>query len=96
MSDLFKFFVDADVDVSKSEKEGKRIIQGYASTSSEDRQGESLIQKGLDISDFVNHGYLNYDHDNSIILGYPTSQTHIDEKGLWVEGELLKGLAEAD
>lgn len=96
MSDLFKFFVEADIDVFKSEKDGKRLIQGYASTPAQDRQGESLVQKGLDISDFVNHGYLNYDHDNSVILGYPTSGTHIDEKGLWVEGELLKGIEMAD
>lgn len=96
MEDLFKFFVDADVDIQKSNKEGKRIIQGYASTPTQDRQGESLVQKGLDITDFVNFGYLNYDHDNSIILGYPTENTHIDEKGLWVEGELLKGIPMAD
>lgn len=96
MSDLFKFFVDADVNLEKSESEGKRIIQGYASTPDEDRQGESLVQKGLDISDFVSHGYLNYDHDNSIILGYPTENTHIDGKGLWVEGEILKGIPMAD
>jgi hypothetical protein len=96
MSDLFKFIVNADIDVAKSEKEGRRLIQGYASTPDEDRQGESLVQKGLDISDFVNHGYLNYDHDNSVILGYPTQATHIDDKGLWVEGELLKGIPMAD
>lgn len=96
MSDLFKFFIDADIDVKKSEQEGKRLIQGYASTPAEDRQGESLVQKGMDISDFVQHGYLNYDHDNSIILGYPTGNTHIDERGLWVEGELLKGIPMAD
>lgn len=96
MSDLFKFFVDADIDIEKSDKEGKRIIQGYASTPSQDRQGESLVQKGMDITDFVSHGYLNYDHDNSIILGYPTGNTHIDDRGLWVEGELLKGIPMAD
>lgn len=96
MSDVFKFFVDADIDLEKSEKEGRRLIQGYASTPDEDRQGESLVQKGLDISDFVNYGYLNYDHDNSKILGYPTKNTHIDSKGLWVEGELIKGIPLAD
>lgn len=97
MSERFKFFVEADVDIIKSEdNEEKRIIRGYASTPTEDRQGESLIQKGLDISDFVSHGWLNYDHDNSILLGYPTEATHIDENGLWVEGELLKGVPMAD
>lgn len=95
--DFFKFFVEADVDMKKSSNgEGKRIIRGYASTPASDRQGESLVQKGLDITDFVRHGWLNYDHDNSFILGYPTEETHIDDHGLWVEGELLKGVPMAD
>lgn len=97
MEETFKFHIDADVDVMKSEKDqGRRIIRGYASTPNADRQGESLVQKGLDISDFVTHGWLNYDHDNSIILGYPTEATRIDDTGLWVEGELLKGVPMAD
>lgn len=97
MGDIFKFYVEADVDIVKSESSGgRRIIQGYASTPSVDRQGESLVQKGLDISDFVKHGWLNYDHDNTIILGYPTENTRIDERGLWVEGELFKGVPMAD
>ena len=96
MEDKFNFLVDAEVDIIKSEKEGQRIIRGYASTPDEDRQGEILVQKGLDISYFVNHGWFNYDHDNSIILGYPTENTHIDERGLWVEGVLLKGVPLAD
>src|SRR6185312_16676912 len=95
MSD-FRFFLEADL-AKSSDTEDRRIIRGYASTESEDRQGESLVQKGLDISDFVNHGYFNYDHDNSIIMGYPfASKCRVDDKGLWVEGELLKGIPEAD
>ncbi len=94
---LFKFFVEAEADIVKSEQSpGKRYIRGYASTPAFDRQNESLLQKGLDISDFVNHGWFNYDHDNKIILGYPTEATHIDDKGLWVEGVLLDGVPMAD
>lgn len=96
MSDLFKFFVDAEINLEKSKNGEKRIIQGYASTPSQDRQGESLVQKGMDITDFVKNGYINYDHDNSIILGYPTENTNIDSRGLWVEAELLKGVPMAD
>lgn len=92
----FNFFIGFDADLKKSEAEGKRYIRGYASTPNEDRQGESLVQKGLDISDFVNHGYLNFDHDQSKLLGYPTKNTHIDDVGLWVEGVLLKGVPLAD
>lgn len=91
------FSFSLDLDIEKAEKtDGRRLIRGYASTSDSDRQGESLIQKGLDIQDFVNHGYFNYDHDNSIILGYPLPTCKVDNHGMWVEGELLKGLTEAD
>lgn len=92
----FKFYVEADVDLKKSQDDGEWYIRGYASTPDSDRQGESLVQKGLDISDFLNHGYFNFDHDNSHILGYPTENTHIDDKGLWVEGKLLKGVPIAE
>jgi len=86
-----------DADIFKSDDgEERRIIRGYASTEAEDRQGETLVQKGLDISDFVNHGWFNYDHDNSIILGYPHPTCRIDDHGFWVEGELLKGIPMAD
>ena len=92
----FKFFLGADI-AKSADSEGRRIIRGYASTSAEDRQGESLVQKGLDISDFKEYGYFNFDHDNSIIVGFPHAEKcHVDDKGLWVEGELFKGMPEAD
>lgn len=96
MEDKFKFTLDADINKSDSQDEGRRFIRGYASTADSDRQGEALVQKGLDIGDFVNHGYFNYDHDNSIILGYPLPTCRVDDRGLWVEGELLKGIPQAD
>lgn len=92
----FRFFLEADLSKS-GDSEERRIIKGYASTETEDRQGESLVQKGLDISDFVNFGYFNFDHDNSIIVGYPHKELcRVDDNGFWVEGELLKGIPEAD
>lgn len=72
------------------------LLKGYASTEDPDRQGELLVQKGLDISDFINHGYFNYDHDSSIILGYPLPTCRVDDKGFYVEGELLKGIPESE
>lgn len=92
----FEFFVEADICKSEDGKEERRIMEGYASTETEDRQGESLVQKGLDITDFVNHGFFNYDHDNSIILGYPVDGCRVDDNGFYVRGELLKGIPEAD
>jgi len=95
MSD-FTFSITADIDLEKSKYDGKRTIRGYASTPHEDRQDESLLQKGLDITDFINYGYFNHDHDNSVILGYPYPTCKVDDKGFFVEGELLKGIKPAD
>lgn len=89
MDDSFKFFVTADIDLKKSESEGKHVIRGYASTPDPDRQGDTILQDGLDIKEFVKSGFLNYDHDNRYILGYPTENTKIDSKGFFVEGILL-------
>lgn len=93
---MFKFSLDADICKSDEDGEERRIIRGYASTETQDRQEETLVQKGLDISDFVNHGFFNYDHDNRIIMGYPLEGCRVDKGGFWVEGELLKGIEEAD
>ena len=91
------FCFSLDMDITKAEgPEDRRVIRGYASTCDQDRQGESLLQKGLDIQDFVNHGYFNYDHDNSIILGYPYPTCRVDSNGMWVKGELFKGLPASD
>ena len=67
-------------------------IAGYASTSEEDRQGDEIVQKGLDISDFLQFGWLNVDHDNTKIVGYPDAdKCQINNKGFYIEGILLKG-----
>ena len=93
-SDRFSF--DIPVDIVKSttgeKDEPEMRIAGYASTEDEDRQGDSILQKGLDISDFVNFGWFNFDHNNEKILGYPDkTKCKIDSHGFYVEGTLLKG-----
>ena len=90
--DNFGFFLPFDIVKSEdSRKEPEMRIAGYASTNHPDRQGESILQKGLDISDFVNYGYFNWDHDNTKILGYPDkAKTGIDNLGFFVEGVLLQ------
>ena len=77
--------------MKKSHEDQKVMrIQGLASTPDLDRDNEEIVQEGLDISDFVNHGFFNLDHDNSIILGYPDKEkTHITPEGLFVDGYLL-------
>ena len=86
----------ADVTIKKSENPEiptEMRIAGFASTSHQDRQDDIILQKGLDISDFLNYGFLNYDHDNSKIVGYPDKEkTCLKPHGFWVEGILLPGI----
>lgn len=86
-----KFFVEADFIKSEQTTEIPEMrIRGFASTPDLDRDNETVIQKGLDISDFLKYGFFNLDHDNSIILGYPDAEkTKITKNGLYVEGTLL-------
>lgn len=92
-NDNFKFGVPIDIVKSENSDNDEWRIGGYASTASEDRQGDEIIQKGLDFSDFINFGWLNYDHDNSKIVGYPDgAKCCVNSKGFYVEGLLLKGV----
>ena len=92
------FFLPFEIDISKgSSGEENRYIRGYASTPTLDRHNEKVLQKGLDISDFLEHGWFNYNHDNAKIIGYPDkANTRVDSKGLYVEGTILKGVQLAD
>lgn len=84
-----KFFVNADFIKSEQATQEMRI-RGFASTPDLDRDNETILQKGLDISDFLQYGFFNLDHDNSIVLGYPDAEkTKITKDGLYVEGTLL-------
>lgn len=92
--DTMQFGFYVPLEIVKSENAGETTpvmrIGGYASTADEDRQKDTILQKGLDIQDFLDYGYFNFDHDNSKILGYPDkNRTKIDSKGFYVEGTLL-------
>lgn len=92
-SDVFSFCLPFDVLKSTNANSDEWRIGGYASTSSEDRQGDEIVQKGLDYDDFVNYGWFNFDHHNDQILGYPDKdKCKIDSRGFYVEGTLLKGV----
>lgn len=97
MKDNFKLFLPVDI-VKSTDTQGEEMrIAGYASTNFEDREGDEIIQKGLDISEFLKYGWFNFDHDNSKILGYPDpDKCKVNSKGLYVEGTLLKGVKIAE
>lgn len=76
---------------------GKRWIQGIASTSARDLQGEIVDQNGIDFSYFLKHGFYNNDHkpgfENKV--GQPT-ECRVTKEGLWVKGFLFKNNKVAD
>ena len=85
----FKFVVPATLEKSK---EGKWIVRGLASAEVADRQGETIIQKGIDLSPIdQKRGFLNWDHDNSpestvgLLTGYKR-----DNGKTYIEGELFQ------
>lgn len=87
--DDFKFIVPAQL--SKS-KEGKWKVKGLASAEVKDRQGEIILQKGIDCSPIdQKKGFLNWDHDNSpestigLLTGY-----HREDGKTYIEGELFQ------
>lgn len=80
-----------------TEKNGKRWVQGIASTENRDLQGEIVVQNGIDFSYFLKYGYFNNDHkpgfENKV--GQPT-ECKVTKNGLWVKGFLFDGNKTAD
>lgn len=95
MSDKFKFVMPAFI--QKSE-DGEYKISGLASTESVDLQGETIIQKGIDLTPVQEgKGFFNFDHSNKpedligTIDGYRQGP-----EGLFVHGRLFKGHQRAE
>ena len=92
--DTFRFIVPADLEKGK---DGEWKIRGLASTERVDQQGETIIQKGIDLTPIdKKKGIINFDHlkgpENTIGLldGYKRT-----EKGLFIEGRLFKNHTKA-
>lgn len=101
----FNFNVPLDFFEKAGAEDGKkRRIGGLASLETKDRQGEILLQSGLDFSQFHKTGWFNKNHssDEADILGYPDVPAQYVAKGStlpngktapanghWVEGYLL-------
>jgi len=78
--------------VKSSEKDDRWEIGGYASTDALDRQNESVYQKGLDFSEFIEHGYYNDNHQQhtAAAVGIPELARFDKGQGWYTEGYLLK------
>lgn len=95
--DSFVLCMPMDILKSSGAAQSEMRIGGIASTADTDRDGDKIIQRGLDIQEFVDSGWFNYDHDNTKILGYPDkSKCEVTPRGLYVEGVLLKGVPLAE
>lgn len=94
MDNKFKFIVPAELEKSQ---DGSWKVRGLASTGTLDQQGETIIQKGIDLTPIdAKRGVLNWDHgrgpENTIGLldGYKKAPT-----GLYIEGRLFKNHSKA-
>lgn len=85
----FKFVMPADLEKGA---DGSWKVRGLASTQGIDQQGETIIQKGIDLTPIdQKRGILNWDHkkgpENTIgtLDGY-----NMGQNGLYIEGNLFK------
>jgi phage head maturation protease len=93
-----------DFGVEVFEKSGEthpRRIGGFVTTDKLDKQGERLLQEGLNFQPFLEDGWFNDNHskDTAAIVGYPDSAELMEKggkRGWWVEGYLLEGQSRAD
>lgn len=94
----FRFFVPVEAyeDLGKGEDKSRRI-RGWITTEHKDREEETVLQGGLDFSEFLSFGWFNDNHKQSTgdILGYPEmvrkGTTDDGKAGHYVEGYLLRG-----
>jgi hypothetical protein len=100
----FAFDLAVDLFEKAGAETGKeRRIGGMATLGTEDQQKEKILQRGLDFSSFITHGWFNDNHSKATtdILGYPEEARYVRKgemlpsgkaalaDGHWVEGYLL-------
>lgn len=85
-----------DLVKSVNEEDKGCYIRGWASTPDLDSQNDVVDPKGIQIDEFLEFGYINYEHDSNKRIGVPTSNCYVDpNKGLYVEAKLLMDRPEA-
>ena len=103
-STLVDFRVYCPLDAfEKAGEEHAMRIGGVVSTDQLDKQGEKIVQSGLDFGEFMGSGWFNDNHGQKTtdVLGYPTDVKLVrkgdrlpngkaaDANGWWAEGYLL-------
>lgn len=97
----FKFEAPVEVFWKAGEAGKERRIAGIISTEHKDQQDEVVVQNGLDLGPFLQHGWINdnHSHETAGVIGYPlrVEQTIVDGKpATRMEGYLLQGHKPAD
>lgn len=94
--DNFSVFIPIDIEKSTdntADKYQNMRIKGIASTihSGRDSDGEILETSGMDVTELINSGFLNYHHlqstTPSAIIGEPT-KAEVKDGNLYIEGRL--------
>lgn len=100
--DDFRFHVALDA-YEKSGDENPMRIGGIVSTDQLDKDGERILQEGLDFNPFLNEGWFNDNHARHTagVVGYPTDVKFVRKgeklpngkmaahNGHWAEGYLV-------
>jgi hypothetical protein len=95
----FQFFIP--VEFVKG-ADGRRVVKGFVTTEHKDREEETLLQDGLDFTEFMSYGWFNDNHSKATsgAVGWPTllekRVTSDGKKGHYVEGELLRDYGPAN
>src|SRR5664279_1487264 len=104
MRNEFNFFVEADIpdDIYKAATEAKgnkrydnMIIEGLASDSSRDSEGETMEPNGFEIDEFLKSGLVNLEHltsrkgDPDFWIGEPISG-YVKDNKFFVKAKLWK------
>jgi HK97 family phage prohead protease len=67
----------------------KIIIEGYGSVNTKDRDGDVVIQYGIDMTNFKKNPIILYQHDRHQPAG-KVVKAEIKDKGLYVQAEVYK------
>jgi hypothetical protein len=91
----FRVWLDKVSFIEKSDDDyNSRQIVGIMSSQRKDRQGESVVAKGLDMQDFLRAGHFNDNHsqDTSAIVGYPEDAKYWEDLSKFQNSSVLSGV----
>lgn len=94
----FNIFIPISKSIQSDGAHG-RFVKGWASVPKEDRDGDIILPRELDISLLMRKGYINYEHKKGgkYKLGVPTDKSYVDpERGFFLEAKLFDDNPYAD